>query len=143
MGDVTIPGGKGTVTELGSHVPFIASWPGKVAAGATATNLLNFCDVMPTLAEIVGTQRPANIKIDGRSFAGTLLGKNSGPGRDWVFTQLGHKKFARDSAYLLHEDGRFYDLSADLFEKKDLSGSEKAEVLAAKNRLQKVLDMNK
>ena len=92
---------------------------------------------MPTLAELGGAKLPAGVKIDGQSFASELLGKESK--REWVFTQLGHKTFARDSRYLLHDDGRLYDIPNDLFEKTDLSNSSKPEIVAAKQRLQEVL----
>jgi arylsulfatase A len=142
MGPVAVPGGKGTVTELGSHVPFIASWPGKIVAGKTVTNLLNFCDVTPTLAAITRTKIPGQIKLDGRSFAETLQGQAGEP-RAWVFTQLGHKKFARDTRYLLHEDGRLYDIAEDLFETNNLAGSQNPQVLAAKDHLQQALEQNR
>jgi arylsulfatase A len=139
MGNVSVPGGKGTVTELGSHVPLIASWPGRIAAGQVGTNLINFCDVLPTLAEIGGAQLAAGVKTDGRSFAPQLFGQAGQP-REWVFTQLGQKRFARDHRFLLHSDGRLIDVPNDLFEKTDLSASDQPEVMAARKRLQAVLD---
>jgi arylsulfatase A len=142
MGNVSIPGGKGTVTELGSHVPLIASWPGKIPAGRVSSDLINFCDVHPTLAEIGGAQMPAGVKIDGQSFAPRLTGQ-SGKSRDWVFTQLGHKRFARDDRYLLHDDGRLFEIPSDLFEKSNLSSSDKPEIIAAKSRLKAVLEVCK
>ena len=141
MGNVVVPGGKGTVTELGAHVPMMASWPGKIPAGKTNSNLVQFCDILPTLAEVGGAKLP-DIKIDGRSFAPLLYSEKGNP-REWVFTQLGHKKFARNERYLLHDDGRIYDIPNDLFEKNDLSASTKPEIIAAKKQLQAVLDKNK
>lgn len=139
MGDVSIPGGKGTVTELGSHVPLIASWQGRVPAGRVNGDLINFCDMLPTLAEISGAPLPAGVKMDGQSFAPQLFGK-PGQQREWVFTQLGQKRFVRDRRFMLHSDGRLFDIPNDLFEKTDLSASGRPEVVAAKKRLQAVLD---
>ncbi|MEO5802803.1 MAG: sulfatase-like hydrolase/transferase, partial [Verrucomicrobiota bacterium] len=138
LGNVAVLGGKGTVTELGAHVPMIASWPGKIPTGKTSSDLVQFCDILPTLVEIGGAKLP-DAKIDGRSFASQLRGEKGNP-REWVFTQLGHKKFARDGRYLLHDDGRLYDIPNDLFEKNDLSSSAKGEIIAAKKQLQAVLD---
>ncbi len=138
MGNVSIQGGKGTVTELGSHVPLVASWPRTIASGRVSDDLVNFCDMLPTLAEIGGAKLPAT-KLDGQSFAAGLLGKD-GKRREWVFTQLGHKKFARDNRYLLHDNGELYDIPNDLFEKTNISTSTKPEVVAAKQRLQAVLE---
>ncbi len=142
IGNISVPGGKGTVTELGTHVPLIASWPGKTPAGKTNSSLINFCDVLPTLAKIGGAKLPSQTKIDGQSFAPQLLGEKGSP-RDWAFTQLGHKRYARDHRYLLHDDGRLFEIANDLFEKNNLSASEKPEILSAKKQLQAVLDRNK
>ncbi len=142
MGQVSIPGGKGTVTELGSHVPLIASWPGTIPAGGVNADLLNFSDVLPTLAEIGSAPLPRGVKLDGRSFAPQLLGQPGTP-REWVFTQLGQNRFARDHRFMLHSDGRLFDIPNDLFEKKDLSASDQPETVAAKKRLQAVLDQCK
>ena len=141
MGNVSIQGGKGTVTELGSHVPLVARWPKTIAANRVSDDLVNFCDMLPTLSEISGAKLPGT-KLDGQSFAARLLGTEGKP-REWVFTQLGHKKFARDTRYLLHDTGELYDIPNDLFEKHDLSHGEKPEIAAAKARLQAVLDKSK
>jgi arylsulfatase A len=138
LGNISVQGGKGTVTELGSHVPMIARWPGKTPTGKVNSDLVQFCDVLPTLAEIGGAKLP-DTKLDGHSFAPQLVGKKGNP-RDWIFTQLGHKRLARNDRFLLHDDGRIYDIPNDLFEKNDLSGSDKPEVVATKKQLQAVLD---
>jgi arylsulfatase A len=102
MGDLVVPGGKGTVTEIGAHVPLIASWPGITPAGKTSLDLIDFSDVLPTLAEVANAKLPAGVVIDGQSFAPQLRGQKGTP-REWVFTQLSHQRFARDGRFLLHE----------------------------------------
>jgi arylsulfatase A len=141
LGNVAIRGGKGTVTEVGAHVPLIASWPGKIPANKVNDKLVDFSDILPTLAEVGGAKLPAN-KIDGHSFARLLQGKRGGI-RDWVFTQLGDQRLARDDRYMLHDDGRIYDIRNDLLETNNLADSGKWSVNRAKKRLQKVLDANK
>jgi hypothetical protein len=94
---------------------------------------------MPTLCELSGAKLPDKGPIDGRSFLPRLLGKDFTP-REWVFSQLGQKKLVRDTRFLLHEDGRLYDIEADPFETKDLSKAGNAEADAARKRLQAVLD---
>ncbi len=142
MGPVAIPGGKGTVTELGSHVPLIASWPASIPAGQVRTNLINFCDVLPTLTAIGGGQLPAGVTLDGRSFAPQLLGQPGQP-REWVFTQLGDHRLARDHRFLLNSEGGLFDIPNDLFQKHDLSANDQPEIVTAKKRLQAVLDQCK
>ncbi len=140
IGSVAIPGGKGTVTELGTHVPMIASWPGTTPAAKTNQDLINFCDVLPTLAELGGAKLPADKKLDGHSFAPQIQGRPGQP-RDWAFTQLGHKRYARDSRYLLHDDGRLYDIPHDLFETNNLADA--SDLAPVKKKLQQVLDQCK
>src|SRR5436189_3904883 len=49
LGEKAVIGGKGLTTDAGMHVPFIASWPGKISSGKTSRDLVAFCDFMPTL----------------------------------------------------------------------------------------------
>ncbi|MBI3849778.1 MAG: sulfatase-like hydrolase/transferase [Verrucomicrobia bacterium] len=119
IGATIIRGGKGTVTHLGAHVPLIASWKGTIPAGRVVEDLIDFSDVLPTLAEVAGAQLPRDVRIDGHSFAARLRGKRARP-REWVYVQLGGKSFVRDQRWLLHNDGRFYDIQNDPFEQVDL-----------------------
>jgi arylsulfatase A-like enzyme len=52
----------------------IVSWPNKIAAGSKSDLISAFWDVMPTIADIVGSKAPE--KSDGISFLPTLLGKS-------------------------------------------------------------------
>ena len=64
---------KDAVYEGGLRVPFIARWPGKIANGAVTDVVAANWDVLPTIADIA---RATVIgKIDGVSFAPTLLGR--------------------------------------------------------------------
>ncbi len=53
-----------------AHLPLIVRYPKVVKAGATASGLVEFLDVFPTLADLCGL--PAVPKRDGRSFAQQL-----------------------------------------------------------------------
>jgi len=134
------PGGKGKVSERGVHTPLIANCPGTIPTGAVTEDLVDFSDVLPTLAELAGAPLPEGVTLDGRSFASTLQGRSGGPKRDWIYSQLGNKRVVRDKRFSLYNDGRFYDLKADRYEEHDLSQSRAAETAAARERLQKVLD---
>ncbi|MCS6865120.1 MAG: sulfatase-like hydrolase/transferase [Gemmataceae bacterium] len=63
--------GKGTVWEGGVRVPFIARWPGKIPAGSVCREPAMTIDLLPTIAAILGAQRPKRT-IDGRDI-GPLL----------------------------------------------------------------------
>jgi len=124
LGDNAIPGGKGMVTHVGSHVPLIASWPGTIPAGRVLDDLIDFTDVLPTLADVAGDDLSRGVAMDGRSFLPQLRGGTGQP-REWVYVQLGNASFVRDQRWLLHNDGRFYDIKSDPFERKDLSAETK------------------
>ena len=140
MGDVVVPGGKGQMTDTGTHVPLIANWPGTVSAGRVCDDLIDFSDVLPTLAEVAGAALPEGVTIDGRSFLPQLRGERGKP-REWVYLQLNKKRAVRDKRWKLHGDGQLLDMQADPFEKHPIqSGAGGAEAAAARARLQAVLD---
>lgn len=141
-GDVVIPGGKGTMTEAGTHVPLIASWKGTTPAGKVVNDLIDFSDMLPTLCALTGAEPPQGVLLDGVSFAPQLRGQAGKP-REWVFSQLGKQRCVRDLRWKLHGDGRLYDMDQDFFEKNDLAASQDAAAIAARKRLQPVLDQLK
>lgn len=89
-------GYKRDLYEGGIHVPMIAYWPGTIEGGTETTHISAFWDVMPTIAEIIGTKSPEN--IDGISFAPTLLNKEGQKQHEylyWEFRPLGGRKAVR------------------------------------------------
>ena len=70
-GSGPLRGKKGSLYEGGIRVPMIARWPGKIEPSTTTDHLSAFWDVMPTIAELTGTEPPGG--INGISFAATLL----------------------------------------------------------------------
>ena len=57
--------GKGTTFEGGVRVPFVARWPGRIPAGIVSSEPAMTIDVLPTVARVVGAERPA-LPLDGR-----------------------------------------------------------------------------
>jgi arylsulfatase A len=147
-----IDGGKGLTTDAGTHVALIANWKGTMPAGKVCTDLVDFSDMLPTLAEAGGGSLPESVAIDGRSFLPQLRGKRGNP-RDWIFCWYRRDpgttlyRFARDKRWKLYGDGDYdragnlYDVAADTLEENpNPSGPEAA---AARRRLQAVLDSMK
>ena len=62
---------KGFTHEGGVRIPMIASWKDKIEPGSSSNLISAFWDVLPTLAEVAGTNAPVN--IDGISFLPELL----------------------------------------------------------------------
>ena len=140
-------GGKGTRTARGTHVPFIANWPGHIAAGKVNANLVSSVDFFPTICEAAGVMVPAGAARDGRSFFPQLLGR-TGPAREWLYSWYspdGGKnadwEYTMTTTHKLYRDGRFYELAADPFEAKPLKVAElSGGSAAAAKTLQTALD---
>ncbi len=133
--------GKGRVSQRGVHVPFIVNCPGRVPEGRRTDRLIDFSDVLPTLAELAAAPLPEGVVLDGRSFASELTGSNTGPApREWIYTQVGGQRVVRDKRFTYYNDGRLYDLTVDPFEQNDLAASHEVEVASARRRLANVMD---
>jgi arylsulfatase A-like enzyme len=122
-----IPGGKGTLLDIGTNVPLIANWPGRIKAAISNDNLVDFSDWLPTLAELGATK--VSHKIDGISFAPALFGLsgNKWKVRSFAFSESkGGKAWVRTQRYKLYNNGQLYDVAKDAMEKtpiKNVAGS--------------------
>ena len=141
-------GYKAALFEGGIGVPFIARWPGKIAAGKVDdSSLISAVDLLPTLCEVAGVSLPDAYAPDGLSQVAALMGKGSAVREKPLFWKMNAswppsktkphhwvsyaivdqnwKLLANgDSSYLA-----LYDISADLHEKSDLR-EEKPQVVA-------------
>ncbi|MCP9767847.1 arylsulfatase [Lacihabitans sp. LS3-19] len=127
MGDVTIPGMKGSTTEYGMHVPLVAYWAGQIKGGQKSNYLVDFTDFLPTIAQAANIKLPETFETDGLSFYPQLMGDFSHT-RDWIFSHYdpGKEKFSlkrlvQNQEWKLYETGEFYNVKKDPFEKKDLA----------------------
>ena len=135
-----LSGWKGSMLECGALVPCIASWPGTMPAGKVCHDLRDFSDVLPTFAELAGAKLPANVTLDGRSFAPQLRGETGQP-REWVFVQLEKLWHVRDRGWKLNNSGELFDMSAAPFRETPVpADTTDASAMAARKRLQAVLD---
>jgi arylsulfatase A len=94
-----VSGGKGTMTDRGTHVPLIVRWPGRIKAASTCDDLVDFSDLLPTLCALAGAPLPP-AQIHGRSFAPQLRGQPGQP-REWVHIQNLDDRQVRNSEYML------------------------------------------
>lgn len=128
-------GGKGHMMDNGTHVTLIANMPGTVPHGTLNSDLIDFSDFLPTLADFGSAPVPSNLRLDGRSFAPQLRGEPGDP-RDWVYCWYfrngkpvdGSKnhtagEFARNHRYKLYRNGDFYDVLEDFYERNPLEVS--------------------
>jgi len=151
----SIDGGKGMTTDAGTHVALIANWKGTISGGKVCDDLVDFSDILPTLADVGGASLPKGVTIDGRSFLPQLRGEAGNP-RDWTFCWYQRNpgdqlhRFARDKRWKLYDEtstaraGKLFDVPADTLEENPIEpgqGGDEAE--QARARLQAVLDSMK
>jgi arylsulfatase A-like enzyme len=132
-------GVKRDMYEGGIRVPFIAWYPGKIKAGSVSDHVAAFWDVMPTFAEITGTQSAPD--TDGISFLPALLGENKQQRHEylyWEFHEQGGKIAVRKDNWkaIWLNVGKpdstvveLYDLKEDLHEDHNLA-SQHPEIVA-------------
>ncbi len=135
-------GYKAALFEGGINVPFIARWPGTIAAGAEDhVSLISAVDLLPTFCEIAEVELPSDYAPDGVSQLSTLKGEpyplrekplfwkmQSGwPIREhqpfhWVSYAIVDQQWK----LMTNQDGSYfelYDLAADPLEQQELQTS--------------------
>jgi|TARA_Y100000310_G_scaffold345530_1_gene466052 arylsulfatase A len=119
----TIYGGKSLTTDAGTRVALVANMPGTVPPGKVTDDLVDFSDMMPTIAGMTGAKVPAGEVLDGVSFAPQLRGGKGTP-REWIYIyyepvpgpEPNPTIFVRDQRWKLYSDGRLFDISKDVLE---------------------------
>jgi arylsulfatase A-like enzyme len=129
-------GVKRDLYEGGIRTPFVAKWPGNIRPGTESNLLATFWDVLPTLAEISGTETPLN--VDGISFYKDLFGKKQKTAKPlyWEFNEGGFKQAVRLGdwkAIRFYKRGKpqrteLYDIVKDPAEKTDLAPYNRSKV---------------
>ena len=155
-------GYKGSLFEGGVGVPFIARWPGKIAAGKVdSESLISAVDLLPTFCELAGAELPTGYEPDGQSITKILKGEATMTKREkplfwkigaawparkskpdhWVSWAVVHEQWKlvanRDLSYV-----ELFDISTDVGEAKDLKEGEPealAELLALLKKWQATL----
>lgn len=75
-------GYKFSVYEGGLRVPLLAHWPGTIAQGGTSDALVGLCDLMATLAEVIGVKLDPAAITDSISFANQFTLSNGESRKD-------------------------------------------------------------
>ena len=97
-----VVGGKGSMTDTGTRVPMIASWPAGIKQpGRVVDDLVEFCDVMPTLCEVTGAELPANYPGDGSSIVPVLQDNSRARRKDWLYIWYRGQVMVRNKQYSL------------------------------------------
>jgi arylsulfatase A-like enzyme len=137
-------GGKYSIYEAGTRVPFIVRWPGRVTPGVSDA-MVCLMDFSSSFAAMTGQKISAGDAPDSVNVLPALLG-DSKTGREKLVEHNGSRVLGfRDGPWKFIEPGKrqkrgegslsgeLYDLGNDLGEKKNLSESqpEKTKILSA------------
>jgi arylsulfatase A-like enzyme len=123
-------GKKGSEYEGGHRVPFFIRWPaGGLKVSRDVDPLSAHIDVLPTLIDLCGLEKPAGVKFDGASLAPLLKGAaGNWPDRTLLVhsQRIEHPEKWRKSAVMtqrwrLINGKELYDIQADPAQKKDIS----------------------
>lgn len=134
-----IQGGKNSMLESGVNMPLIARWPGEIQPGTTTDELVDFTDILPTLADIVDSDAPVAAEIQGVSFQDVLKGGVSN--RDWIYSQFSNKWVIKDKRWKLTYENQLFDLENDPYEEDPIWPAEDdAETSAIRSTLQNYYD---
>ena len=152
MGDLEIAGGKGAPTDAGTRVPLVINWKGVTAGGQVLDDLVDSTDLYATVLDIGGAQSPDGQPVDGVSLLPLIQGEG-GSTKDvivcWHDPRPGAMKEAfthldlwvRDKRFKLYDDGRLYDVPADVLEEHPLAAGEgPPEAEEARLKLRAALD---
>ncbi len=153
-------GGKYSLYEGGNRVPFIISWPKKIAKGEVSNALVSQIDFLASFAALTGVYLPKEqlATLDSMNELDVLLGKDN-IGRKYLLEEgygvalregnwkyiPANKKF-KGSSVIKHvniEHGKsnidqLYDLSKDIGEKNNLAKKCPKKVAELKNKLAEI-----
>ena len=97
-----VVGGKGSMSDTGTRVPLIASWPNGIKKpGRVVDDLVEFTDMMPTVCEVSGAALPKNHPADGASILPVLQNKAEARKKDWIYIWYRGRVLVRDKKYSL------------------------------------------
>ncbi|MBC7919315.1 MAG: sulfatase-like hydrolase/transferase [Rhodoferax sp.] len=134
-------GWKLTMFEGGIRVPYVAKWPGHIAAGTQYQAPITNVDIMPTVVAAAGGVMPADRPIDGVNLLPYLTTKPQ--------VQPGRALFWRDGAYRAMQEDKWklivserprkdwlFNLAMDPTEKRNLASEQPQKLSAMKAKLE-------
>jgi arylsulfatase A-like enzyme len=121
-------GGKRDLYEGGIRVPFIARYPGKIAAGSQSGHISAFWDFLPTACKLASIE-PSNKNINGISFLSELMGDKENQQKHaylyWEFNERqgpiqALRKDDWKLVWRLEGEPELFNLSSDIEESNNL-----------------------
>lgn len=98
MSDHNVEPGKASCYQQGLHIPAIIRWPAQIEAGISSSSLIQNVDIMPTILEVAGVEKPTDTKIDGTSLL-PLINGTKNKVRDYIFADSGYARSVSNGKY--------------------------------------------
>lgn len=148
-------GGKYSIFEAGTRIPFVVSWKGKTK-NTVSDALVSQIDLFASLSSLINEKIPHNAATDSQNHLSTFLGKNK-IGRKYIIEQAGSLSVydgtwkyiepSNGSAYNKltntelgnNQNPQLYNLKLDIGEKDNLAHKYPKEI----NRLKLILKKEK
>lgn len=127
--------GKGNATfplnmfEESVKIPFMISYPARIAQGVVNRDLVSQYDFLPTLLELVGVENPLADQLPGKSFARALDGKKREDEQQVVvMSEYGMVRMIRNQEWkyvhrYAYGPNELYNLRNDPGEQRNLCGN--------------------
>ncbi len=101
-------GGKYSIFEAGTRVPFIVNWPAQIQPAVSGA-LVSQIDIFASLTNLLGKDVPADAAPDSRNHLATLTGKDT-KGRDYIIEQAGSLSVSTGEwKYIVPGNGSVYN----------------------------------
>ncbi len=137
-----LSGGKATMWEGGLRVPCIIKWPEKIEKGKEIDNFISSLEIFPTILDITGIEKPDSLILDGFTILPLLTGEKNVEREEmyWEFREeyaarIGKMKWIKSESRDNHNG--FFDLSADIGERYDLSERKNQELNMVQSKFNK------
>lgn len=106
-------GRKGTTDEGGVRSVCYVSWPAKLPAGHTVTQIAGAIDLLPTLTALAGIPRVGDQPLDGRDLTPLLMKQKVNWPERLIFSTWSGNVSVRSQTHRFDNTGRLFDMIAD------------------------------
>lgn len=107
-------GGKYSIFEGGTRVPFIVNWPGGIVKKGTSKVLLSQIDLIRSLAAIAGRHIPQTVATDSHDMSRQLLGKSNTDRSFLIENAYGIGLVMNGWKYILPNDHAVYNAQTNI-----------------------------
>jgi arylsulfatase A-like enzyme len=114
-------GKKGWVDEGGVRTPFYIQWKDSIPAGKSIKEIASAIDLLPTLADMTNVVLQTEKPLDGKNLSPLIFEDNVSWDERLVFNHWNGKTSVRSQNYRLDDEGRLYDMTADLGQTNDVA----------------------